>query len=58
MAEKGKLLTDVSEKGLTEILTRLQDQDSGKKEDKKGEPEGKDTDEKKVPEGSEKAAKG
>ena len=58
VAEKGKLFTDVSEKELTEILTRLQDQDPGKKDDKKDGSEGKDTDDKKVPEGSEKAAKG
>ena len=58
VAEKGKLLTNISEKELTDILTRLQDQDFGRKENKKGTAEVKEADDGKAAEENEKAAKG
>ena len=58
VAEKGKLLTHVSEKELTEILTRLQDQDYGRKESKKEDAKDTGSDDGKEEMKNEKAAKG
>ena len=58
VAEKGKLLTHVAEKELTEILTRLQDQDYGRKESKKEDAKDTGSDDGKEEMKNEKAAKG